>query len=202
MLNITPDRNLWMTMLLFCILHFPQLTSTLKFLWQTDGRMSFYIPLTLTKARGSQQFDLRLFLVIVISDKAWYPVRFAADSVHHGTLLFMPKWQVYFVRILWQLAQAPVNAIFCVYRWFHLNFLEQLPSVEQYHAVNYSSTWLDLERVIGQQFVSHDLFLILWSLLRYGKSLSNNELNSPNNSILFSMVFELFLCGLDGYIFI
>ena len=30
-------------------------------------------------------------------------------------------------------------------------------------------------------------------------ALSSNELNSPNYSVLFSMVFELFLCGFDGY---
>ena len=61
-------------------------------------------------------------------------------------------------------------------------------------------TWLDPERVIGKQLVSHDLFLILWRLLRYNESFSSNELNSesPNYSILFSMVFELFLCELDG----
>ena len=49
---------------------------------------------------------------------------------------------------------GPANVIFCVYIWFHLNFLEQLPLVEQYHAVNISSTWLDPERVIGKQLVS------------------------------------------------
>ena len=108
---------------------------------------------------------------------------------------------LYLVLILWKLSQAPANTIFCVYRWYHLNFSEQLPLVEQYHAVNISSSWLDPERVIGQQLVSHDLFLILWNLLRRDKSTSSNELNSPNYSILFSMVFELFLCGLDGYIY-
>ena len=61
---------------------------------------------------------------------------------------------------------------------------------------------IDPERVIGQQLVSYDLFLILWCLLWYEKSTRSNELNSPNYWILFSMVFELFLCGFDGYIYI
>ena len=47
---------------------------------------------------------------------------------------------IYLVRIPWKLSQAPANVIFCVYRWFHLNFFEQLPLVEQYHAINISST--------------------------------------------------------------
>ena len=64
-------------------------------------------------------------------------------------------------------------------------FLEHLPLVEQYHTVNISSPWLDPERVIGQQVPFFDLFLILWCLLRYDKSTSNTELNSPNYSILF-----------------
>ena len=114
---------------------------------------------------------------------------------------WVSEWVIQTVRFLWKLSQAPANVIFCVYKWFHLNFLEQLPLVEQYH-VNISSTWLDPERVIGQQLVSLNLFLILWRLLRYNKSISSNELNSPNYSILFSMVFELFLCELDGYIYI
>ena len=37
-----------------------------------------------------------------------------------------------------------------------LNFLEKLLLVEQYHAVNISSTRLDPDCVIGQQLVSHD----------------------------------------------
>ena len=59
--------------------------------------------------------------------------------------------------IHWKLFQAGANVIFCAYRWFYLNFLEQLPLVEQYHAVSISSTWLDPEREIGQQLVYHDL---------------------------------------------
>ena len=44
--------------------------------------------------------------------------------------------------------------------------------------------------------ISHTMMFILG----YDTSTSSNEFNSPNYSILFSMVFELFLCGLDGYI--
>ena len=33
-----------------------------------------------------------------------------------------------------------------------MNFLKQLPEVEQYHTVNISSTWLDPKGVIGEQF--------------------------------------------------
>ena len=80
---------------------------------------------------------------------------------------------LYLVWIHWKLTQAPANIIFYVYRWFHLNFLEQLPLVEQYNVVNISSTWLDLKQVIGKQRDSHDLFLILWRLLRYDKSTSS-----------------------------
>ena len=57
-----------------------------------------------------------------------------------------------FIRLVWnhwKHSWAPANVNFCVYRCFHLNFLEQLPFVEQYHAVNISSTWLDPECVIG-----------------------------------------------------
>ena len=117
----------------------------------------------------------------------------------HRWILIVGKLTLFLVRIHWKLSKAHANVIFFDYRWFHLNFLEQLPLVEQYHSVNYSATWLCPERVIGQQLVSHDLFLILWRLLRYDKSTSSNELNSPNYLILFSMVFELFLCGFDGY---
>ena len=38
---------------------------------------------------------------------------------------------MYLIWIHWKLSQAPANVIFCVYRWFHLNFLELLPLVEQ-----------------------------------------------------------------------
>ena len=91
--------------------------------------------------------------------------------------------------------------IFLCLQMFHLNFLEQLPLVEQYHAVNISSTRLDPERMIGQQLVSHDLFLILWRLLRYNKSTSSTELNSPNYSILFFPWYLSYFCAdlMDTY---
>ena len=117
--------------------------------------------------------------------------------------VFSIKWTtVTSVRILWKLSQAPANVIFCVYRWFHLNFLEQLPLVEQYYAVNISSTWLDPERVIGQQLVFHDLFLYYEvNLLRYDKSASSTELNSPNYSILFFPWYLSYFCAdsMDTY---
>ena len=47
---------------------------------------------------------------------------------------------LYLVQIHWKLSQASANVIFYVYGWFHLIFVEQLPLVEQYHAVSYSST--------------------------------------------------------------
>ena len=50
------------------------------------------------------------------------------------------QWQVTVGPNSLETFPVPCKRIFCVYRWFHLSFLEQLLLVEQYHAVSISST--------------------------------------------------------------
>ena len=140
----------------------------------------------------------------------WSPFWFCLDTFEAAVGWLLLEIDYLFSSVSWNilgpcsLEPFPVTCKrnFLCLQMISLNFLEQLPLVEQYHAVNISSTWLDPERVIGQQLVSHDLFRILWNLLRRDKPTGSNELKSPNYSILFSMVFKLFLCGLDRYIYI
>ena len=62
------------------------------------------------------------------------------NSIQSLFVTYIVSVRLRLVQIHWKLSQAPTKVIFCVYRLFHLNFLQQLPLVEQYHKVNISST--------------------------------------------------------------
>ena len=72
---------------------------------------------------------------------------------------WVSEWVIQTVRFLWKLSQAPANVnTVCVYKWFHLNFLEQLSISWTVSRKHFVTPWLDPERVIGSSLFPSTYF--------------------------------------------